>query len=98
MSDDLKIYNQPLLSESSLDRDSDLTISEEKTAYGDAYQQKAIRDRRTRAGMLTASMILNFVLLISLASLFARFHRRVEWKGAPQLWSKPFLPTSSPLS
>lgn len=69
-------------------------ITEEKAALGDAYQQKAVRARRLRAGLLIGSLILNLVLFISLASLFVRFRHRVEWKGAPQVWSTSSLLTN----
>lgn len=91
MSEDRHIYQQPLLSESSLDHGSDLTIAEEKAALGDAYQQKVTRARKLRAGMLIGSLILNLVLFLSLASLFVRFRSRVEWKGVPQVWSTSSL-------
>lgn len=87
MSTEHAIYTHPLLSESSLDHGSDTTIADEKAAFGDAYQRNAVRSQKFRAGMLVGSLILNTVLFISLASLYARFRHRVEWKGAPQVWS-----------
>lgn len=87
MSTEHAIYTHPLLSESSLSRGSDTTIADEKTALGDAYEHNAVRGRKLRARILVGSVVLNVVLVISLAFLYARFRNRVEWKGAPQVWS-----------
>lgn len=92
MSSEHAIYTHPLLSKSSLDHGSDTTIADEKAALGDVYQRNAVRARKFRAGMLVGSLILNTVLFISLASFYARFRNRVEWKGAPQVWSTSSLP------
>lgn len=89
MSTENTIYTHPLLSDSSLDHGSDTTIADEKAALGDAYQRNAARSHKLRAGLLIGSILLNAVLVISLAFLYARFRNRTEceWKGAPQLWS-----------
>lgn len=76
------IYKQALLSESSLDDEN-----ADGATLADARATGAQRTRKLRAGLLAASLILNVILSVSLASLYARFRNRIDWKGAPQVWS-----------
>lgn len=85
------MYTHLSLSESS----SDTTIADEKAALGDAYQPNALaaRSHKFRTRILVGLIILNTILFIGLASLFTRLRNRVEWKGAPQVWSTSNLCT-----
>lgn len=87
MSTENTIYTHPLLSDSSLDHGSDTTIADEKAALGDAYQRNAARRHKIRSTILVSLIILNAALFISLAFLYSHYRNRVEWKGAPQVWS-----------
>lgn len=92
MSKEDAVYKQALLSESTLDDGNGCTsIYADDRAIDVEYYPSSLkperRARKLRAGFHIASLVLNVVLLITLASVYAHFRQRAEWAGVPQVWS-----------